>query len=132
MHRHLYKDHTPPCILSCFSTNVLYTNRTPTNMAMVMRALRLHMLELVETETGRTAATSAEKLARTQALFLYQIICLFDGDVTLRAQGEKEMPLLLSWLSELCMVRENLGELVELEDSAMRAQPPKEWEVSHL
>jgi hypothetical protein len=130
MHRYLYKDHTPPCILECFSTNVLYTNRTPTNMAMVMRALHRNVVELVGTETGRAVATPAEKLARTQALFLYQIIRLFDGDVTLRAQGEKDIPLLQTWLGDLCRVRENLGGLAELGDSAVRSQPPKEWEVS--
>ena len=130
LHRYLYKDHTPQCILSCFTANVLYANRTQANTAMVMRALHSRVRELVDAEAGRVVATPVEKLARTQALFLYQIIRLLDGDVILRAQGERDIPLLQTWLGDLCRVRENLGDLAQLGDSVMRNQPPREWEVS--
>ncbi|KAK0715354.1 hypothetical protein B0H67DRAFT_665448 [Lasiosphaeris hirsuta] len=125
LHRHLYRDaHTPQCILSCFATSVLYASRTPGNTPMVMRAVHGSVQELVTVEGARPTAAVAptEKLARTQALFLYQIIRLFDGDVSLRAQGERDIPLLSSWLGELCKMRENLGR-----DGA-GGQPPKEWE----
>ncbi|OIW24651.1 hypothetical protein CONLIGDRAFT_584015 [Coniochaeta ligniaria NRRL 30616] len=128
MHRYLYRDHMPSCILECFTANMLYANRNPANMAMVMRALHRNVGDLVRTEVAHTGATVTAKLARTQALFLYQVIRLFDGDVTLRAQGEADIPLLQSWLGELCRVRENLGDLADLEDSVARAQPPKKWE----
>jgi len=130
MHRYLYKDHTPSCILECFSINVLYSNRNPANMAMVMRALHHNVGDLVRTERGRATSTVAQKLARTQALFLYQVIRLFDGDITLRAQGEADIPLLQAWLGELCRVRDNLGDLEGTAQSAVVMQPPKDWEVS--
>jgi hypothetical protein len=130
LHRYLYRDLTPQCILSCFTANVLYANRTQANTAMVMRVLHSSVRELVDAEAGRVIATPVEKLARTQALFLYQIICLLDGDVILRAQGERDIPLLQTWLADLCKVRENLGDLAQLGDSVMRKQPPGEWEVS--
>ena len=101
MHRYLYRDHTPQCIISCFTGCVLYANRTQANTPMVMRALHGSVRELLDAESGRVVATPVEKLARTQSLFLYQIIRLLDGDVTLRAQGEKDMPLLQRWLGEL-------------------------------
>ena len=97
---------------------------------MFMRALHSSVSELVDAEAGRVVATPVEKLARTQALFLYQVIRLLDGDVTLRAQGERDIPLLQTWLGDLCRVRENLGDLAQLGDSVMRNQPPSEWEVS--
>ncbi|KAB5566256.1 hypothetical protein GE09DRAFT_1055831 [Coniochaeta sp. 2T2.1] len=128
MHRYLYKDNTPSCILDCFATNVLYTNRNPSNMTMVMRALHRNVSDIVRTQAVHTNATVAEKLARTQALFLYQVIRLFDGDVTLRAQGEADIPLLQGWLCELCKVRDNLGNLEESEQSLVRVEPPQEWE----
>ncbi|KAK3934077.1 hypothetical protein QBC46DRAFT_274519 [Diplogelasinospora grovesii] len=131
LHRYLYREHTPQCILSCFATSVLYANRTKENTAMVMRALHGAVRELIDGEAGRIVAiTAVERLARAQALFLYQITRLFDGDVTLRAQAEKDMPLLLTWLGELCKIRENLGDLAQLEDGGdgVRKQPPKEWE----
>ncbi|KIX07349.1 uncharacterized protein Z518_02002 [Rhinocladiella mackenziei CBS 650.93] len=68
LHRYLYRDHTPPCILSCFATSVLYANRTEANTAVVMRALHSSVREFVDAEIGRVVAMPAEKLARTQAL----------------------------------------------------------------
>ncbi|KAK3339943.1 hypothetical protein B0T25DRAFT_560951 [Lasiosphaeria hispida] len=129
LHRFLYRAYTPRCIVTCFAASVLYANRTPQNTSMVMRALHGSVGELVEAESGRSAATPVEKLARAQALFVYQVIRLFDGDVGLRAQGEKDIALLKTWLDELCKIRENLGDLAQLEDcAARRQQPPKEWE----
>lgn len=130
LHRYLYRGHTPQCILSCFTASVLYANRTRGNTAIVMRALHSSVRELVNVEASRAVATPVEKLARTQALFLYQVIRLLDGDVTLRAQGERDIPLLQTWLGDLCKVRENLGDLAQLGDRAMRRRPPGEWEVS--
>lgn len=130
LHRYLYRDHTPQCILSCFTVSLLYENRTQENTAMVMRALHSSVRELVNVETSRAVATPVEKLARTQALFLFQIIRLLDGDVILRAQGEKDTPLLKVWLGDLCKMRENLADQALLGESVMRRHPPGEWTVS--
>ncbi|ETS76544.1 hypothetical protein PFICI_11931 [Pestalotiopsis fici W106-1] len=127
LHPFLYRAHTPECIMSCFSTSVLYTARTPTNTAMVMRALCKSAHELVAAESVRFVTTTTERLARAQALLLYQIIRLFDGDVALRAQAERDSALLNTWLAELCKMRDNLSTSARLENSVARAQPP-EWE----
>ncbi|KAI0449894.1 hypothetical protein F5B21DRAFT_492898 [Xylaria acuta] len=128
MHEQLYRDCKPKCIISCFAACVLYASRTPANTAMVMRALSGNAREFVDAEACRVISTPIEKLARSQALFLYQIIRLFDGDVALRAQGEKDMGLLKTWLSELCHIRDNLGDLARLEHVSVREQSPVEWE----
>ena len=47
------------------------------------------------------ANTPQEKLARAHVLFIYFSIQLFDGDVTLRADADRDMSLLQSWLDEL-------------------------------
>lgn len=129
MHRLLYRDYTPECIVSCFSTSVLYSNRTPANTAMVMRALQGGARDLVTNESARFVTTTTERLARAQALFVYQVIRLFDGDITLRAQAEKDIPLLNVWLVELCKMRDNLSTVARLEHGVAKPQPP-EWEVS--
>ncbi|RYP33992.1 hypothetical protein DL767_004513 [Monosporascus sp. MG133] len=118
--------------MSCFAANVLYANRTQANTAMVMLTLHSNVRELIDAEAGRIVATPVEKLARTQALFLYQIIRLLDGDIILRAQGERDIPLLQTWLGDLCRVRENLGDLAQLGDSVMRKQAPREWELQSM
>ena len=129
LHRYLYRDYTPQSILACFATSMLYANRTPANTPMVMRALHGTVRELVDAEPSCVTATPSEKFARAQALFLYQVIRLFDGDVYLRSQAERDMPLFQTWLGELCKVRENLGDSVRLEDGATRSLPSLEWEV---
>lgn len=106
---------------------MLYENRTPSNTAMVIRALHGNVRELIDFEAVRITATPTEKLARAQALFMYQIMRLFDDNITLRSQAERDMPILESWLGELCKIRENLGNLGD--DS--RHQKPVEWEVRH-
>lgn len=127
LHRYLYQTNTPQCILSCFTTCVLYENRTTANTAMVIRALHGNVRELLEFEAGRATATPTEKLARAQALFLYQIIRLFDENITLRSLAERDMPILERWLGELYKIRENLGNLGD----DPRKQEPPEWEVRH-
>ncbi|KAI0966177.1 hypothetical protein F4678DRAFT_302904 [Xylaria arbuscula] len=125
IHMNLYRTYKPRCILSCFTTCVLYANRTPANVAMVMRAVSDSAREFVESEAYVVVSTPLEKLARSQTLFLYQIIRLFDGDVTLRAQGEKDIGLLKTWLGELCRIRDNLS------DTALLSYPdrsPVDWE----
>ncbi|KAK7710216.1 hypothetical protein SLS64_005800 [Diaporthe eres] len=124
LHRYLYQRNTPQCILSCFTACVLYENRTPANTAMIIKSLHGNIRELIDFEADRITATPTEKLARAQALFLYQIIRLFDENITLRSQAERDMPILETWLSELCKIRENLG---DLGDDA-RNQKPVEWE----
>lgn len=96
---------------------------------MVIRALHGNVRELLDYESGRTTVTPTEKLARTQALFLYQVMRLFDENIALRSQAEKDMPVLNTWLAELCKIRENLG---NLENDAARHQKPVEWEVCYL
>ncbi|KAG8164221.1 hypothetical protein KVR01_006139 [Diaporthe batatas] len=125
LHRYLYRIQTPQAILTCFTTCVLYDNRTPANTAMVMRALYGNVRELLDSEIGRTTVTPTERLARTQALFIYQVIRLFDENITLRSQAEKDMPVLQGWLAELCKIRDNLG---NLETDTARHQNSVEWE----
>ncbi|KAI0813158.1 hypothetical protein GGR55DRAFT_639491 [Xylaria sp. FL0064] len=128
IHERLYHAYRPQCIMSCFTICVLHTSRTPGNMSMVMRALSDSVREFVNAELYRVVSTPIEKLARSQALFLYQIIRLFDGDVTLRAQGERDMGLLKSWLRELCRIRDNLGDMALLGYSSVKEQSPVAWE----
>ncbi|KAI1436243.1 hypothetical protein GGR50DRAFT_693428 [Xylaria sp. CBS 124048] len=122
LHPRLYHDYLPQCSISVFSTCVLYMNRTPENTAMGMRTLCQSARELVINGSLRIVLPPVEKLARVQALFLYQVIRLFDGDVTLRAQAEKDLALLRKWLDELCHIRENLGDPTRLDYVSVREQ----------
>lgn len=119
MHGYLYKDQMPSSIQSCFTVSALYSNMTSNNKASVFRVLYQSLNELKQQQ--QLANTPLEKLARAQALFLYQIICLFDGDLTLRSDADRDMLLLQDWLDDLCKIRENL--------STLESDRPKSWEV---
>jgi hypothetical protein len=131
MHRYLYKDQMPYSMRSCFAVSGLYSNMTSSNKTSVFRVLCQHLSEL---KRQQLATTPHEKLARTQALFLYQIICLFDGDLTLRSNADRDMPLLQDWIDELCKIRENLRtpESMVNVDARGRPNPPRSWEVGTL
>ncbi|KAH8883952.1 hypothetical protein GQ53DRAFT_406735 [Thozetella sp. PMI_491] len=128
MHKQLYSDNMPLSMRACFTTSSLYSGISDSNKASVFRVLFDIPGELKEQQNQHPASTPHEKLARTQALFLYQIIRLFDGDVTLRAQAEKDMSLLYSWLDDLCKIRENLGQINDVDGIGTIENPPKSWE----
>lgn len=82
---------------------------------------------------GDSAANNVyEILARTQALWMYQVLRVFDGDIGLRAQAERDMTILEKWLLELEQYRDNLAEMCLLEEAEVRQRPPESWEVCFI
>jgi hypothetical protein len=75
------------------------------------------------------ANTVYEKLANTQALWMYQVLRVFDGDIGLRSQAERDMTILEAWPLELEQYRDNLEEMCLLEEAEVRQRAPKSWEV---
>lgn len=123
MHKRLYGDKMPSSIQACFTASSLYSNMTTTNKISVFRVLCQSLEDLKRAQSDKTPQ---EQLARVQSLFLYQIIGLFDGDVTLRSNADRNMLLLQDWVDELCNIRENLTAA----ESTNKLNPPPSWEVS--
>lgn len=115
----MYRDNMPPSIMTCFTVCALYSAVTEGNKSIVFRTLHQSISEL---DRYHTANTPQEKLARAQALFLYQTIRLFDGDLTLRSDADKDMELLLKWVDDLVKVRESI-------DYGTLSDLPRSWEV---
>jgi hypothetical protein len=112
---------------SCLTISSLYSNMTDSNKAPVLRILCQGPNELKQLHE---ANTPRERLARTQALFLYQIMRVFDGDITLRTLAGKDMSLLGSWLGDLSKIRDNLDTPHDIESRARQRNVPDSWEVS--
>lgn len=129
LHQYLYRDNLPSCMLTCFATCVLYTNRTIHTTSIVLRTLDQNVQELIVVPQLNDNHTIHAKLARVQALFIYQIIRLFDGDVSLRSMAEKDLTLLESWVDDLCACRDNLSEQCQAESITPIQQPFIEWKV---
>jgi hypothetical protein len=63
----------------------MYQFKSPTNGPVIMRSLESYAEDLVDSPVPETPL---ETLARTQALILYCIIGVFDGDIVARARAE--------------------------------------------
>ena len=70
-----------------------------------------------------------EKLARVHALLFYQMIRMFDGDITLGQQAHDDFSLLEAWIEDLRNLRDNLADYAGQDGAALRNNPPQSWEV---
>ncbi|KAF6810737.1 C6 zinc finger domain protein [Colletotrichum sojae] len=135
IHRHLYRNirETPRPLMAAYTAISAYTGRTDANKSWAIRAICEGSAEVLRGAKDPSASsadlTGHEKLARTQALWLLQTIRCFDGDVSLRAQAERDMGVLEKWLKELEEIRDNFDDVHLLDDSSLRQKPPRSWEV---
>lgn len=108
---------------------VLYTNQTKETRSFVLKILHENVNTLIHTASG-VSFTPREKLARVHALLVYQTIRMFDGDISLGQQAEKDQPILEAWNEELGKFRDNLDDVAQLDMEAVRQRQPESWEVS--
>jgi hypothetical protein len=91
-HAQLYRDAMPRSMQDAQACCALYIAKNRTNAASVLRIIEARVADLVATPPPDAAASPLEALARAQALLLYQLMRLFDGDVRSRAAAEQTMP----------------------------------------
>ena len=110
MHGQLYTDlGLPLCLLDAYAAVIVYQSKNEKNEEVIMsiieeKANKLlnQQLSLADSDVeGMPPLRTAEHLARVQALFIYQFIRLFDGDIQQRAQAERHIPTLIEWNSKL-------------------------------
>ncbi|KAM0461196.1 hypothetical protein ACHAPV_004512 [Trichoderma viride] len=108
IHPQLWKIHLPDCIQDAFASLTAYQSKTPATEKMVMRIIENRANNLVggysasaNEDFGVVMLDSACHLARTQALLIYKIIRLFDGDIRARAQAEKHIDTLSLWARQM-------------------------------
>lgn len=104
----LWRIHLPDCIQDAFTSLTAYHSKTPATERTVLRIIESRVNNLV---AGHNASTAGDfgvimldpacHLARTQALLMYKIIRLFDGDIRARAQAEKHIDTLSLWARQL-------------------------------
>ncbi|KAJ3498247.1 hypothetical protein NLG97_g1274 [Lecanicillium saksenae] len=86
-----------------------HLHKTPATDATVRRIIEQRLRQLIEDNAVESAlepgsTTLLNHLARVQALLVLLIICLFDGDIRLRAQGELYLATLLVWNDQMLQV----------------------------
>jgi hypothetical protein len=100
VHRFLFQERNPPALQDALSACALYCLKNSENQALVFRNLEHKQQQLIAS-TDLLLVSNTDLLAGLQALLLYQMIRLFDGDIRLRAQAEADEPVLLMWAGHL-------------------------------
>ncbi|KAK6949703.1 hypothetical protein Daesc_009787 [Daldinia eschscholtzii] len=119
IHHRLYSEKMPRCVQDAYMTLSVYLARTPENSEICSQIIRERAEELIGKAQSTAAAASTSEavlaeqtevpmvldpfdhLARVHALFVYQVIGLFDGDIMLRVAAESHISTLKSWVAEM-------------------------------
>lgn len=104
IHRRYFQEKSPQVLQDALSACALYCLKTPDTQALVFRNLENKAQQLIA-NTDPFRISRPDLLAVVQALLLYQIIRLFDGDIRLRAQAEVDEVTIMTWVDRLrsCM-----------------------------
>ncbi|KAH6985226.1 hypothetical protein EDB80DRAFT_768029 [Ilyonectria destructans] len=103
---YLYPD-MPACLQDALSTFATYLLKTKQNEVTTMNIVqrRADILIAAQGVAGETpnwpSMPTIDHLARVQALFIYQYIRLFDGNIRQRALADRELPILALWCKQL-------------------------------
>ncbi|KAF4963167.1 hypothetical protein FSARC_8793 [Fusarium sarcochroum] len=127
IHPRLYGSNLPRTMLAAFSAASAYSARTPENRSWVYKLIA-DMAKEIHRE-GERASTPAEKLARVQAMVVLDSMRMFDGDVTMRATSERELPQLMAWMLTLKEMEEELSAGDALNGTATKGPSPQSWET---
>ncbi|KAF1955666.1 hypothetical protein CC80DRAFT_535754 [Byssothecium circinans] len=99
IHAHLYGNSFPSCLQIAFATYSAYINRTPTASEIILRSVNDQATALVsELDQIHGSKDLVKDLAYIHALFAYQMIGLFDGDIRSRHLAESRAPVLAELL----------------------------------
>lgn len=100
IHPGLYHDYLPGSIQDALMLCALYKEKNETNEAWVFRSINSKTASLLA-RSAQSQLPVLEQLAAVQALILYQIIRLFDGDIRQRAEAERTDQTMSSWTKQL-------------------------------
>jgi hypothetical protein len=126
IHRYLYRVNMPRCVQDAYSTISVYLYKTPATESTVRRIVEQRLHQLMEEMAVNSAldlgfTTLVEHLARVQALLVLLVICLFDGNIRLRAQGELHLATLLVWNNRMWQ------QFTEEMQSDLTLEPWRQW-----
>lgn len=102
IHRHLYGSDIPAVILDAMSASALYECKNEHNQDLIFRDIDRKVFNLINQYNLSSPLQSvSEQLAALQALIIYQILRLFDGDLRQRANAERDDETMINWADKL-------------------------------
>ncbi|KAJ5668435.1 uncharacterized protein N7477_007005 [Penicillium maclennaniae] len=99
IHHRLYDAYLPDAIQDALTVSSAYCNKTKQTEDIVLRILENKCAKLVKQD--HQSSTLEELLATVQALLLFHIIQLFDGDIRQRSLAEQNMDTLQALTMQL-------------------------------
>ncbi|KAK0124730.1 hypothetical protein ONS96_008613 [Cadophora gregata f. sp. sojae] len=99
IHPDLYSETMPETYQDLIGVCSFYMHRTPQNYPMVCRMMNVKLKKLGE--SAKSVVQLGSWLLHVQALIMYQIMRLFDGDVQQRRNAERDMKVLDAWTERL-------------------------------
>ncbi|KAJ6445735.1 C6 zinc finger domain-containingprotein [Purpureocillium lavendulum] len=128
IHPRLWATELPKTMLAAYAASAAYAGRSPANKAWAMRLLADAARDVHR--EGERAITAADRLARVQALTVLNSMRVFDGDVGMRAAAEREMCVMLAWVKDLELAKDELEAEIRVEGHRVgsREANPKSWE----
>lgn len=94
----IYDDVMPACLQDAYCTCAAYLSKSATNASVISNILSSKCDELI---ARRPCCSPKAELASVQALIMYQIIRLFDGDMYQRAIAETQFQVLKVWVADM-------------------------------
>ncbi|KAH6839464.1 hypothetical protein B0I37DRAFT_347908 [Chaetomium sp. MPI-CAGE-AT-0009] len=113
IHPQLYQDGMPECVEDAYTSLAAYNAASASGKPTALQIIQNRVdrllaqnqpppdLTLDDTISPACMLDTPTHLARTQALFTYQLIALFDGDIRARAQAERHADTLILWCRQL-------------------------------
>jgi hypothetical protein len=98
MHEALYQDWQPSAYQDACALSAMYLMKTPKNKNTIIRTISSKISSLL---SSSVLWSLAENLAAVQALIIYQVMRLFDGDLNQRPLADQHNALLAKWTDEL-------------------------------
>ncbi|KAE8313211.1 hypothetical protein BDV41DRAFT_537159 [Aspergillus transmontanensis] len=107
IHHRLYDVYLPEAIQDAFTVSASYHTKTAETEDTILRIVEAKTANLVK--QNHQEITLEELLAAVQALLIFHIIQLFDGDVRQRSIAEQNMDTLRAWTMQLQVRADELG-----------------------
>ncbi|KAK9355882.1 hypothetical protein V1523DRAFT_403749 [Lipomyces doorenjongii] len=113
IHSRLYRNRFPRCVQDAYTALSCYLHKTASNEQTIFQIIADRAQQLVENgipsadssleniSTSSLTLDSLEHIARVQALLVYQVLGLYDGDIRLRHLAETHIPVLNSWMQQM-------------------------------
>ncbi|KAB8248792.1 hypothetical protein BDV35DRAFT_158612 [Aspergillus flavus] len=107
IHHRLYDVYLPEAIQDAFTVSASYYTKTAATEDTILRIVEAKTATLIR--QNHQENTLEELLAAVQALLIFHIIQLFDGDVRQRSIAEQNMDTLRAWTMQLQVRAGELG-----------------------